>query len=256
MIKLDARSWGFIVVAVLASSIFVRLGVWQLDRLAERRARNADHAALTTLPPLEVSEASRVPPTDSLLWRRVRLTGTLDFENEIIIRARAAYGSPGVYVVTPLRFEGGPAVLVLRGWLPAADGLSADVAAARPGSDKRERSRIVQITGQARPGESPASIPARRKLFDDREHLVLGRLDIEAAESGLGESLVNAWILPDSSIEVGGEITPRSVTLPPPSDGPHLLYAIQWFSFAAITVAGAVLFIFTRRREGSERSSA
>ena len=256
MIKLDARSWGFIVVAVLASSIFIRLGAWQLDRLAERRVRNADHAALTTLPPLELSEASRVPPTDSLLWRRVRLTGTLDFESEMVIRGRAAHGSPGVHVVTPLRLEGGSAVLVLRGWLPAADGLSAAIGSARPESGDSERPRIVHITGQALPAESPSSIPARRKLFDNREHLVLGSLDIEAAERGLGESLVNAWILPDTSIDVGGEITPRSVTSLPPSDGPHLLYAIQWFSFAAITVAGAVLFLLTRRRDGSERSFA
>jgi len=41
---------------------------------------------------------------------------------------------------------------------------------------------------------------------------------------------------------------------PTPSDGPHLMYAIQWFGFATITAAGAFLFLRSRRRDERERS--
>jgi len=256
MKKLDARSWGFLILAFIAAAVFIRLGAWQLDRLAERRADNVRRQALASLPPLTVSGPADLPPLDSLLWHRVRLAGVWDFENEIIIRGRAAYGSPGVHIVTPLRLKDGVVFLVLRGWLPAADGLSADIHAARPSPPEGADVETVQITGLALPGEQSSAIPPRRKRFGDSEHVVLGSLDFDSAERGLEESLVHAWILPDSLPDLGTGVTPRAVQEPPPSDGPHLMYAIQWFSFAAITIAGAVAFIGSRRRTDPERSSA
>ena len=77
MNRVDVRAWAFGLVAVLAVGVFLRLGTWQLDRLGERRASNADRAALSALPPIDLV-ADR-PSTDSLLWRRVRLSGTWDY---------------------------------------------------------------------------------------------------------------------------------------------------------------------------------
>jgi surfeit locus 1 family protein len=256
MKKLDARSWGFLFVAVIAAAIFLRLGTWQLDRLTDRRADNARRQVLAALPPLQVSGSAELPPLDSLLWRRVHLTGEWDFGKEIIIRGRAAYSSPGVHVVTPLRLENGQAFLVLRGWLPAADGLSADIRAARPSTLEGADAVTVQITGLALPGEPSSALPPRWKRFDGSRILVLGSLDFDSAERGFGETLVHAWLLPDSLPDLGASSTPRPVQPPAPSDGPHLAYAIQWFGFAAITIAGAIVFLRTRRRTDSERSTA
>ena len=254
MKRLDARSWGFAVVAIVATAVFVRLGTWQLDRLGERRARNADQSALADLPPLELPGTAAGLPTDSLMWRRVRLTGTWDYDHEIIIRGRAALGSPGVHVVTPLRLEGSPAVLVLRGWLPAADGLSADLQSSRPPPGAAERSDTVVVTGRVFPGEASSAIPPRFTRFEVGVHLVLGSLDLEAAERDLDDPILDAWVLPDSSTDAGGAGVPRPVAAIPPSDGPHLVYAIQWFGFAAITLAGATLFLISRRRDSQEGS--
>jgi surfeit locus 1 family protein len=256
MKKLDARSWGLLIVAVVAAAIFLRLGTWQLDRLTERRADNARRQVLAALPPLQVSGSAELPPLDSLLWRRVHLTGEWDFGKEIIIRGRAAYSSPGVHVVTPLRLENGQALLVLRGWLPAADGLSADIHAARPPTSEGTDAETVQITGLALPGEPSSALPPRRKRFGGSELLVLGSLDFDSAERAFGETLVHAWVFPDSLPDLGASVTPRIVQQPVPSDGPHLMYAIQWFGFAAIAIAGAVVFVRTRRRTDSARSSA
>ncbi len=255
MKKSGARSWGFLVVAVIAGAIFLRLGTWQLDRLTDRRADNARRQVLAALPPLQVSGSAELPPLDSLLWRRVRLTGEWDFGKEIIIRGRAAYSSPGVHVVTPLRLEDGKAFLVLRGWLPAADGLSADVHAARPSFSEGTDAETVQITGLALPGEPSSALPPRWKRVGGSRLLVLGSLDFDSAERAFGETLVHAWVLPDSLPDLEASVTPRPVQQPTPSDGPHLLYAIQWFGFATITIAGAFVFVRTRRRTDSERSS-
>lgn len=255
MSRLDVRSWTLAVVAVLATAAFVRLGAWQLDRLAERRAANAEHASLEALPPLQLSGGVTMPPTDSLLWHRVQLTGTWDFENEIVIRGRSAMGSPGVQLVTPLRLEGGPSVLVLRGWLPAADGLRAELGSARPGPLAEGRAPRVVVTGRLLPGEPSSAIPPRFTRLETGVHLVLGSLDLDAAARDLEEPILDAWVLPDGPVDAGGQVVPRHVELPPASDGSHLMYAIQWFGFAAITVAGTSLFLITRLRDQRERSA-
>ena len=87
---------------------------------------------------------------------------------------------PGFTLVTPLRLEGGPAVLVLRGWLPAADGLSADFKSALPSPDDPEPPTAV-VTGRVLPGEPSSAIPPRFTRFETGVHLVLGSLDLEAA---------------------------------------------------------------------------
>ena len=256
MKRLDARSWAFAVVAILATAVFVRLGAWQLERLVERRAHNDERTALASSPPVELPGTSTALSSDSLLWRRVRLTGTWDYDNEIVIRGRAALGSPGVHLVTPLRLEGSPAVLVLRGWLPAADGLSADFQSARPAPDDPQRDGTVVVTGRVFPGESSSAIPPRFTRFEVGVHLVLGSLDLEAAQRDLDEPILDAWVLPDSSTYPEGDGVPRLVEAAPPSDGPHLMYAIQWFGFAAITLAGATLFLIGRQDDRPEGDHA
>jgi surfeit locus 1 family protein len=229
--------------------VFVRLGTWQIDRRVERRALNVEREALAALPPLELSGTTPVPPTDSLLWRRVRLTGRWNYEDEVVIRGRAAFGSPGVHLVTPLRLEGGLEVLVLRGWLPAADGLSADFKSALPAPGDAARFDTVVVTGQVLPGESSSAIPPRFTRFETGVHLVLGSIDLEAAALDLEGPLLDAWVLPDPPAESAEGSVPRPVQSVPPSDGPHLMYAIQWFGFGVITVAGATLFLMGRRRD-------
>lgn len=147
-------------------------------------------------------------------------------------------------------------MLVLRGWLPAADGLSADLQSARPAPDDPQRDSTVVIMGRVFPGESSSAIPPRFTRFEVGVHLVLGSLDLEAAQRDLGEPILDAWVLPDSSTYPEGDGVPRLVEAAPPSDGPHLMYAIQWFGFAAITLAGATLFLIGKQDDRPEGDHA
>lgn len=63
-------------------------------------------------------------------------------------------------------------------------------------------------------------------------------------------------MLPDSSTYPEGNGVPRLVEAAPPSDGPHMMYAIQWFGFAAITLAGAALFLVGRQDDRPEGDHA
>jgi cytochrome oxidase assembly protein ShyY1 len=88
------------------------------------------------------------------------------------------------------------------------------------------------------------------------ELAVLGSLDLEVAHRAVDDLALDAWVLPDVPADADGTVVPRPVEAPPPSDGPHLMYAIQWFGFAAITLAGATLFLISRRRDSQEGTRA
>jgi surfeit locus 1 family protein len=206
------------------------------------------------LPPAGLDGSIRLEeiPADSLAWRRLRLRGTWDFEHEVVIRGRASRGTPGVHVVTPLRLSRGWGVLVLRGWLPAADGLSADLAGARPARGDREG--VVEVEGLALADEAPLRIPPRTLTFGSAEHLVLGALTIAQASGSLPYDLLPVFVLLSEPSGLAG--APSLVDEPTPSDGPHLWYAVQWFAFALITLGGTMAYVRTRSRSTSSEGRA
>src|SRR3989442_3933496 len=109
--RIDRRDRVGLVVALLVAAICVRLGVWQLDRLHERRQRNALLLAARARPPLEVDGSL---PADSARDRRLVARGVYDYAHERLWHGRSYEGVPGVDLVTPLRPAGGAALLVDR----------------------------------------------------------------------------------------------------------------------------------------------
>jgi hypothetical protein len=102
---------------VLGLALLIRLGFWQLDRLAERRAANAHLVAQLEMPPLNLTGQPLAPAGVDL--RRANVRGSYDFAQEMVLRNRAFDGAPGVHLITPLRIAGSDtAVLVDRGWIP------------------------------------------------------------------------------------------------------------------------------------------
>ncbi|MDT8435566.1 MAG: SURF1 family protein [Gemmatimonadota bacterium] len=237
--RVPLRRSGLLFVFLLAAG-FVRLGLWQLDRLADRREANARRAAALALPPLEV-DLHRIPPPSGadVFWRRVRVRGAWDPGREIVVRGRSHLGSPGIELLTPLRADSS-AVLVRRGWLPAADGVAADLAGARIDP----RAGTVVVEGIALPGEPPGPVPSRRLRFATGPRVVLGAADLDAAADGLPYPLAPFIIhpLPGGSDSAGREAgAPVPLPVPELTDGPHLLYAMQWFGFAALALGAALL---------------
>src|SRR5215213_5406599 len=110
------RLWMTLLV-VVGAIILGRLGMWQLDRLAQRRAFNSSLNTRMAQPALTLTSAPIDP--NALEYRRVEVRGVYDPAQEIVLRNRELDGVPGVHILTPLRISGGAtAVLVDRGWLP------------------------------------------------------------------------------------------------------------------------------------------
>jgi surfeit locus 1 family protein len=239
---ISASRWLPFAIALPLVGLFSALGVWQLQRLGERRAANESLDTRFARPPMELSEVLRSNSAGSseLNGRRVRVTGRWAPEGELVVRGQAYLGTPGVTVLTPLVTDTGRAVLVLRGWLPAADGVAADL----PAAAIRESSAPVSVEGLALAGQSRSVLPVRQAAYPDRARPVLGTIDITAADSLLPWSLAPVYVqlLPDSSA-TAALLPGRPLPLPPPplTDGPHALYAFQWFGFAAISLAAAFL---------------
>jgi surfeit locus 1 family protein len=99
---------------ILLTLLFLALGCWQLNRLAQRRAANALLLARINLPPLSIDGSALDPEADNL--RRAVVHGVFDHTEEMVLRNRTYNELPGVHVLTPLRIAGSEAaILVDRG---------------------------------------------------------------------------------------------------------------------------------------------
>ena len=103
--RLFSRRWlGGTVLVLVAIGLFVRLGIWQLDRLDQRRAANEALRAVLDAPPLDLAEPLPAAP-DVLENRLATVTGQYDFANERVVLLQTWQGQPGVQLLTPLLIE-------------------------------------------------------------------------------------------------------------------------------------------------------
>ena len=220
----DRRDLIALVGAMLVAGGCVRLGIWQLDRLHQRRAHNALVAAARARPELEIRDG---PPLsiDSLRDRRLRARGAYDYARERLWHGRSYEGIPGVDFVTPLRLSDRTAVLVDRGWAPSPDGYHVDQQAYREGD-----SADVHGLGLAAPRGRGDVDPAA--LQDSVPYRVM--------------PVVIQQLPPSAALY--RPLPPGLTRWPWPSlsNGPHLSYVIQWFSFALIIVVGSLVLLRQR----------
>ena len=225
------RTPAFIAFAVVSAAIFVRLGFWQLHRLAERRARNALVMARLQAPDADVAALSG--DSASLRFRRARIRGTPDYDHELVYASRSYKGSPGVNILTPIRVAGrDTAVIVNRGWVYAPDGETVDLA------KWRERDSVFAGFVEEFPSVDGAMSPTRPR--------VLTRLGYGAVLKALPYPVASVYVVMLGDSTVGPDRLAR-LTPPPLDEGPHLNYAIQWFAFAAIALGGVAVVIRQRR---------
>lgn len=224
-----------IVVAAIVAVTCVLLGFWQLRRLDDRRDRNAAILDRRSAEPIAIEDAA--PDPDALPFRRATVEGTYDAGREVLLYGRTLDGVSGHHVVTPLLLPSGDAILVDRGWVPFA----VQRAPVRSGTPPEG---TVTVRGSLVPDEGDGSIRPD-------EAGVVRRLDVAGIAEGLPYDVYPLALLLSS--QDPPQDGPLPAVAPPPtlSEGPHLSYAIQWFSFAAIAVGGAVLLLRRDRRRAT-----
>ena len=246
-------SWQFVVrpkwivrhvAVVLLVVSMVLLGFWQLRRLDEKRDLKATVEARQEEPAADVQEV--VPAgaavgdaaVEAVEHRSVTATGTYADDDTFVVENRTFNGASGAWVLTPLVLDDGSAVVVNRGFL---------------GFDRDGRDRPAARTRGRGGGRwtAPRERAARavRRIRPRRGH-ARGAGAASTWRASPSRSTTTCCRPTSSSSaatpeEVTPEGAPELVPLGRPelSEGPHLAYAVQWFTFTTIAVVGYALLL-------------
>lgn len=219
-------------IVVAAVTAFISLGFWQLDRLDQRRAANAELQAVLD------GSALRLPadlPIDTVVPNReVIASGTFDYAEERLLVLQTFQGRNGVKLITPLRLDDGQtAVLVDRGWIPEAEATPENVSAYQIDEAVTVSGLIASAQTLRRTGSSNTS-----STRPDNE---IFRVDVAAIQEQLPYQLLPFYIVQGPN-ELD-ELPIRQLPEIDLSEGPHLGYAIQWFLFTIVTVSLYVVMV-------------
>jgi surfeit locus 1 family protein len=225
-------------VTLVVAATCIRLGFWQLDRLAGRRDANAGIAAAEATPPRPLPNLlAGIDDPTSLRYRPAVVSGTYDPAHEVLLYGRSSLGgASGNQVLTALRLDDGTAILVDRGWVPIDQGVPVTGDAAAP-------SGAVVVTGTLFPPDALTQGGAP-ETGERVTNVDLGRIG-----AGLPYPILPVYLLLQRQQPPQPGPLPEPPPLPSLTEGPHVSYAVQWFAFAAIAVIGYLVLLRRDRRE-------
>jgi surfeit locus 1 family protein len=255
-LRLLSRQWIFTTLLVLlAMGVMARLGIWQLDRLEQRRSFNARVQAQLDQPPLDLSKAlaenvATRRELEGMEYRDIFVTGEYDFTQEIALRNQVHENQLGVHLFTPLKIAGADqSILVNRGWVPFDDFTQGNLASYREEGQVTVRG-IIRVS-QERPelgrAVDPTPSPDGQRLdsfLAANVERIGGQVPYPLLPVYIQQSADAAWSGPPYRAELDLVLT----------EGSHLGYALQWFSFALILGIGYPFYV--RRETGMGKSSA
>ncbi len=237
---LFSRKWWWVTLLVIAlMMVLARLGFWQLDRLSERRENNRILAAALAASPVNLAEAL---PADlsTLKDRQVIVTGEYDFENQLILKVQNWEGQAGVDLVTPLVLQDGESVvLVDRGWIPEAQNNA-------PGLAQYNIPGQVTVEGYAALSQE---LSGRETVIPEEPQSEWYRIDIAAIQAQMPYDLLPIYVR--EAPGDGRELPYRREQEVDLSEGPHLGYALQWFTFSLGLGIAYIIYIHKEMREGN-----
>jgi len=248
MLKLFTGKWIFRhILVLLVAVILANFGFWQVRRLDEKRNHNADIRASLAETPLQLDGQQPATP-ETLHFRRVQVRGEFDNAESMVLRNRSFNNQPGVHLLTPLKLQNSDqAVLVDRGWLPRAL------------SDPESRAEYavtgpVTVEGIAYQTQTrPSSLAPLDKVPDGESRLdAWFRVDIEMIQAQLPYPLLPVFITQSPGPDNTADTLPQPAGNVELDEGPHLSYAIQWFSFAVVLLIIYGYFIRQELKKAEE----
>lgn len=238
MKSVPIRGWLAAILVLVASAVCIRLGVWQLDRHAQRMGYNEAVRVALENPAVDLGTLDIVRP-EEILYRRVTVRGEYQADAELVWRGRSRDGRPGVHLLTPLRIADSPYVLLVdRGWVPSPDGTRVD-----PLPFRESGEAFVEGTVQPFPSGDVDGTPMWIGTGADSV-LTLRRLDVDLIRSRSSRPVLGFYLQQLPAPELPSP--PLRAPLPVLTAGPHLGYAVQWFGFAAVFLVGLAVVVVRR----------
>jgi surfeit locus 1 family protein len=214
---------GLTVIVLVLIALFVRLGIWQLDRAEQKEKLKAGFESRVSLPVLELH-----PDTDflpDLRFRRILVKGHFERNNQILLDNQTYDGRAGVHVLTPLRIgDSETRVLIDRGWValgPSREHLPEPEVP----EGETEVHGVIDIPSPPRfiLGDASQSGPARGGLWP--------YIDLDYFSKYAGYPVKPYLIRQDPGDPYGYvRVLPNVET----KWAMHIGYAIQWFALAVV----------------------
>lgn len=216
--------------------LFLVLGVWQLDRLGERRETNA----LVEERIADTIELTAAPSGAAELDYRTATATVVYLDPDFVrIGNRSQGGAAGEHVVAIAELADGSAIAVNRGFVPINAEIDLQPVPTGP----------TEISGWLRATVERGRIGST----DLGTGRLLPRLDTERVSVRLDRPLPDVWFQ-IAPVERTGQATfPDPVSLPGLDEGPHRSYAVQWFIFATLGI-GFYSALVLRRSRGDQRT--
>jgi cytochrome oxidase assembly protein ShyY1 len=238
----------YVVVIAFAYLCFTVLAPWQLGKNTETSRENSQIANSITAEPVPVT--SLLPQQDSSApddqWRRVTATGRFLPDAQVLARLRVVEGEAAFEVLTPFAVDGGPTVLVDRGYVRPEQGSKVPPIAPPP-------TESVSITARLRDSEALAT---GKDPFREGGAQQVYSINVEQIAALTGVPLAGSYLQLVEGQPGGLGI----VGLPNLDAGPFLSYGIQWIAFGIIAPIGLGYFVYAevrqRRREKAARLAA
>jgi surfeit locus 1 family protein len=211
------------------------LGIWQVQRLFWKEALIAHVNARVHAPAVE---APRTRVSDEDAYRHVTVRGRFLNSDEAQVYTLSTLGA-GYWIMTPLRTDDGAVFYINRGFVPMDHKAPATRAAGQVDGE-------VQVTGLLRLPEAKGWLFSQA---NDPPHDLWYRRDIAAiAQSRHLGPVAPYFIDADATPNPGG--WPRGGLTVIAFPNSHLVYAITWFSLAAMLIAFGIWQV---RRRSDER---
>lgn len=215
-----------LIAGLVVALVTIMLGNWQMQRAAEKRDMQ-----------LQIETGAKAAPValDALAeaseWRNVRLSGVWQTDATIFVDNRVHEGRPGYHVLTPLQLNDDKGwVLVNRGWAPM-------------GADRAQLPKVPTVAGPTSVSGSirwpePGPFTLAAEAGDGQ---LWQYIDVEQYRAWSSVP-VRDWIVQQTSTSDDGLI--RDWPRPDSGIDRHRGYALQWYSFAGISLALTGFYVF------------
>ncbi|MDF1757673.1 MAG: SURF1 family protein [Legionellaceae bacterium] len=219
-------SWRMFLLTIFFLSIFLRLGVWQLERAHEKQQIIVNFNQQTEQKPIIWDGQSKLPNQ----YQSLKISGKF-LPTVLFLDNQHHNHQFGYDVLVPFLLTDGTIVIVDRGWVAL---------------ENRDRSNLpsINIPNIERQLEGQAYYPSTKNwlLGEPLEKInsntaIIELQDLPIISKFLHKS-VYPFIIREDKNSVGGYVRDWSIVSMPPSR--HYGYAVQWF---AISLAVFIIFI-------------
>jgi cytochrome oxidase assembly protein ShyY1 len=220
--------------------VFMRLGLWQLERQTEKKQM---FDRFENAPVLGIEQAL----LGAERFARIEAYGHYDSRRHVLLDNKIHNGRAGVHVLTPFTLSNGTSILVNRGWLP----LPPDRRSLPPipGDDSMRMitGRLNSLpTGGPRIGDADILEP-------DRWPQMVTYFDPEAVNRALGRSMA-PWLVQLDPMDASG-FDGRQWKAAVMGPEVHGAYALQWFSLMIATMIIWLTLGVRRAQQQSKRQA-